>query len=333
MLSTPAISVVLPVYNGLPYLRAAVESVLTQSFRDFELIVINDGSSDGSAELLAAFDDPRLRLSHQENRGLAATLNIGIAQARGHYIARQDQDDICLPGRFEKQVTFLDSHPHVGLLGTAAEIWVASERTARTLCHPAESDALRFGLLFNNYFVHSSVMLRRAVFDSVGGYAEDSARQPPEDYELWSRVARQFEVANLPDTLLAYREVPNSMSRTGNRPFLRNLVRISAENIAFACNLAADDPRVAGLAALLHDSYEDLPAGLELAQMQNLLDTAARSITGQTRPPSAAFGRVVQQTRRDLRYRFLNHRSGGMLGKLTRSRLGLAAKKWLRGGA
>lgn len=323
----------MPVYNGLPYLRAAVQSVLNQSYRDFELIVINDGSSDGSAELLESLDDPRIRLSHQANRGLAATLNIGIAQARGTYIARQDQDDICLPGRFEKQVAFLDSHPSVGLLGTAAEIWVGSEKTDRTLRHAAESDALKFGLLFNNYFVHSSVMLRRTVFERVGNYSEDRGRQPPEDYELWSRVARQFDVANLPDTLLAYREVPNSMSRTGSRPFLRNLIRISAENIAFACSLQPDDPRVLGLSALLHDSDDELPAGLRLAQLRSLLASAARNIAGQTAPPSAAFTRAVQQTRRDLRYRFVNHKSGGMLGKVARSRLGLFAKKWLRGTA
>lgn len=328
--SSPVLSVILPVYNGLPYLRQAIESLLTQSFGDFELIVINDGSSDGSQELLETFDDPRLRIVRQKNRGLAATLNVGIAQAKGRYVARQDQDDICLPGRFEKQVNFLEANARVMLLGTAAEIWRGDGRTERVMRHAVDGQVLKFGLLFNNYFIHSSVMLRRSVFDRVGGYSEDRARQPPEDYELWSRISREFDVANLPDVLMAYREVPNSMSRTGDRPFVKNLVQICAENVAFSCGSPVDSAEILGLANLLHGRYDAVPKGVQLAKMEKLIEAAALGVGLKTGGISPALELAKVQKIRETRYRFADYRTGGLLGLAVRSPVGIAARKLLR---
>lgn len=332
-LEKPAVSVILPVYNGLPYLRQAIETVLTQSFHDFELIVINDGSNDGSQALLETFDDPRMKVVKQKNRGLAATLNVGIAQANGRYVARQDQDDICLPGRLEKQVAFLEAHPAVMLLGSAAEIWEKEQRTNRIMRHPVDSQALKFALLFNNYFIHSSVMLRRSVFDHIGGYSEDKARQPPEDYELWSRIAREFDVANLPDVLLAYREVPNSMSRTGDRPFVKNLVQICAENVAFACGVPVNSPEVLGLANLLHGRYDSVPKGVQLSQMEKLIEAAALGVGLKAGGVSPALELARQQKLRETRYLFADYRTGGLLGLAVRSPVGVAARKLLRSAA
>src|SRR4051812_15533497 len=118
----PKISVLLPVYNAEPYLKEAIDSVLQQTFADFELIIINDGSKDRSADIIKSYTDKRILFIDQENIGLSATLNKGIALARGEYIARQDNDDISRPERFRKQVTYLDAHPRTMLLGTAAEI-------------------------------------------------------------------------------------------------------------------------------------------------------------------------------------------------------------------
>lgn len=329
-MNSSILSVILPVYNGLPYLRQAIESVLTQSFGDFELIVINDGSSDGSRQLLETFDDPRMRIIQQRNRGLAATLNIGIAQARGRYLARQDQDDICLPGRFEKQIAFLEANSSVMLLGTAAEIWHGDSRTQRVMRHAADSPALKFGLLFNNYFVHSSVMLRRSVFEHVGGYSEDKMRQPPEDYELWSRIAREFNVANLAEILLAYREVPNSMSRSGNRPFVKNLVQICAENIAFTCGVPVNSPEVFALANLLHGQYDAVPDGTQLSRMEKLIEMAALAIGLKAASASPALARAKLQKIRETRYLFADYCTGGLLGRAVRSPVGVAARKLLR---
>lgn len=327
--SSPVLSVVLPVYNGLPYLRQAVESVLTQSFGNFELIVINDGSSDGSQELLETFDDPRLRIVQQVNKGLSSTLNVGIAQARGRYIARQDQDDVCLPARFEKQVAFLEANPGVGLVGTAAEIWVGGTKTDRMLHHPSEAGVLAFSLLFNNYVVHSSVMLRRSVLQSVGGYSEDKTRQPPEDYELWSRISKQFDVTNLPEVLHAYRELPNSMSRTGHRPFLGNLVKLCAENIAFATATSADSLTVVALANLLHDNYTGIPAGVTLAKLQGLVASAADNVSKRYPASRLAIDVAKQQKIREMRLRFIDYTSGGLFTKLSRSKVSVVTKRLL----
>jgi len=119
----PVISVLLPIYNGAPYLVEAIDSVLNQTWKDFELIVINDGSTDDSAAIVHGYDDPRIRYYEHENIGLAATLNRGIDLAVGEFIARQDQDDISKPERFARQIVYLTAHPECVLIGTWAEIW------------------------------------------------------------------------------------------------------------------------------------------------------------------------------------------------------------------
>lgn len=232
--NAPTVSVVLSVRNGGSDLPQAIETILNQSFTDLELIVINNGSTDGTGEFLDQISDPRVRVYHQEDKGLAAALNRGISLARGRYVARQDHDDWALPTRIAQQVAFLDAKPDHALVGTRAEIWIGNRPTGRFHDHPTEDADLRFALLFSNYFVHSSVMMRKSALDEVGSYTTDRSRQPPEDYELWSRIARRFRVANLPERLTIYREVPTSMSREGSNPFQEKLILISAENIAAA---------------------------------------------------------------------------------------------------
>ena len=209
--------------NGGYDLPQALESILTQSFTDFELIAIDDGSTDETGAYLDSIPDRRVRVIHQESAGLAASLNRGIELARGHYIARQDHDDLADPSRMAKQVAFLRAHPEYALIGTCAEIWAGDTPSGRFHDHPTEDQILRFDLLFNNPFVHSSVMIRKSALDRVGVYTTDPARQPPEDYELWSRIARHYRVANLAERLTVYREVPTSMSRDGPDPFSRKV--------------------------------------------------------------------------------------------------------------
>jgi glycosyltransferase involved in cell wall biosynthesis len=232
--------------------RQAINSVLAQSFSDFELIAIDDGSRDGSAAIVEAYSDPRIVFVRQENTGLSTTLNRGIALARGRYIARQDHDDVSLPDRLMKQVEFLDAHPDTAMVGTWAEIVDTSARDRRFHRHPCDPATLRFELLFDNPFVHSSVMLRKSALDEVGHYSTDPARQPPEDYELWSRIARRYPVANIPEVLQRYREVAGSMSRTGDSPFAAHVVAISAENLAHALRQPPAAREVRDLADLMH---------------------------------------------------------------------------------
>lgn len=227
----PRVSVVIPVYNGAKWLGEALTSVYAQDMSEMEVIVLDDGSSDNSSDVVAQFHDPRCVSVRHANRGLAATLNRGIAMAKGRYVAREDQDDLLLPGRLSKQAAFLDEHSDVAMVGTWAHIYEAEHPSERFHRHPSSNEALQLALLFDNPFVHASVMIRADVLREVGGYSEDKERQPPEDYELWSRIAHRYRVANLPEVLTVYREFPTSMSRTGVSPFTARVVRISAENL------------------------------------------------------------------------------------------------------
>jgi glycosyltransferase involved in cell wall biosynthesis len=246
------VSVILPVYNGLPYLGDALDSILVQSFQGFELIVINDGSTDNSDEIIRNINDPRVHYVNQSNKGLAATLNNGIQIARGIFIARLDQDDLMLQSRLDKQVEYLESHPDCAMVGTWSEILVGNSPTDRGHKHPTSHETLQLELLFDNPFVHSSVMIRADVLRDLGGYSEDKSRQPPEDYELWSRISRKYRVANIPEVLTVYREVEGSMSRTGDNPFLANVIQISAENLAGILGSKFSDAECYSLASTYH---------------------------------------------------------------------------------
>jgi hypothetical protein len=280
MSSNPTVSVVLSVRNGGTDLPQALDTILKQSFGDFELIAINNGSTDGTRECLDQIVDPRVRVYHQEDMGLAAALNRGISLARGRYIARQDHDDLADPSRIAKQVAFLDAHPDHALVGTRAQIWVGDAPSGRFHDHPTEDDILRFDLLLNNPFVHSSVMIRKTALDRVGGYTSDPARQPPEDYELWSRIARRYRVANLGERLTVYREVPSSMSRAGANPFLEKLVIISSENLAYAVESASPLQVHVDIAALIHGAQARVSPMPDLRGMCAVIAEAGRRIGG-----------------------------------------------------
>jgi glycosyltransferase involved in cell wall biosynthesis len=277
----PFVSVVLPVYNCPQYVGEAIQSILDQSFTDFELIVIDDGSTDSTPTVLRRYTDPRIRCTRQENRGLAATLNRGIELARGRYIARQDQDDISLPERIRKQVAYLDAHPMCALVGVWAEIWRESNKTDRAHRHPSDNSTLKFELLFNNPFVHSSVMLRKSALDHLGAYSTDPGRQPPEDYELWSRIAREYEVGNIPEMLHIYRETGGSMSRVGPSPFLDHLVTLCAENVAWAAGTDFTNPDVINLAALVHCAEHRLIGRPNFKAMRGILRLAIARVSGE----------------------------------------------------
>lgn len=312
----PKLSVILPVYNGQEYLLEAIESILSQGFSDFELIIINDGSTDHSATIIEKLEDPRIKFFQQSNKGLAATLNRGISLAKGEYIVRQDQDDISFQSRFQKQVEFLDTNLEVGMVGTAAEIWVGNERTNRFLKHPTDNAVIKFAMLFDNPFVHSSVMLRRSVFEKVGNYSEDFLRQPPEDYELWSRVMREYKLANLPDVLVAYREVHGSMSRTGINPFLTNLIKINTENLAWASGCSLDSSEVVALSKLHRGVYDKISSETSFSKMKTMLNQAALHIAEQEHTVPQQVDILLRQSVNRLRYHYFNYRSGGLLEKL-----------------
>jgi glycosyltransferase involved in cell wall biosynthesis len=198
------LSVVIAVYNGETRLSATIECLRRQTFLDYELIVIDDGSTDHTWDYLSGLEIPRFR-AHRNiaNRGQTAALNQGLALAQGRYVARHDDEDISDPKRLEKQVAFLDGHPEVALVGTQV-VWIdASGELVWQFEYPTEHQAIRERLKEKNSFAHGSVMIRREALDQVGGYRE--AFRLAQDYDLWLRLAEQHQVANLPETLYKMR--------------------------------------------------------------------------------------------------------------------------------
>lgn len=207
----PMITVLMSVYNGERFLRESIESILTQTFRDFEFLIINDGSTDKTREIILSYSDPRIRLiDNERNLGLTASLNLGLALATGQLIARQDADDISEPQRLAKQVAFLNVHPEVVLLGTCSNTIDASGQVLYMSTVPYDCDDIRWSDLFFCPFIHSSVIFRKdIVLSQIGPYNE--AYHVAQDHELWSRIVSRFPVANLREPLVRYRLHPLSM--------------------------------------------------------------------------------------------------------------------------
>lgn len=200
--SPPLVTVLMPVFNAAPYIEEAVESILQQTCNDFEFLIIDDGSTDNSAELVATCDSRIRMVRNQANRGLVRTLNDGIAQARGKYIARMDADDISLPHRLARQVSFMEQFPEVGVCGAWLEAFDGKTRTVWS--PPLEHDDIRCTLLFESVIYHPTVMIRKELLDARGlHYATDFPHA--EDYELWSRMSSCCRLANLGEVLLRYR--------------------------------------------------------------------------------------------------------------------------------
>jgi len=210
-MSGPLISVVMANYNGGSYLPLAVESILAQSCGDFELIIIDDCSTDDSRAYLRSLDDPRVRLlENQQNRGQTASLNIGLEAATGRYMARMDADDICEPTRFERQLQFLESRQDIAISGTQARFIDDKGSDCGVSHHPNDPDSVwAYGFL-QNPFLHPSVFLRIELVRDEGVRFDESVVN--QDFELWSRLLPTHRGANLPERLIRYRVHADSMT-------------------------------------------------------------------------------------------------------------------------
>ncbi|SEH57646.1 Glycosyl transferase family 2 [Paenimyroides aquimaris] len=218
------LSVILPVYNAEKFVAKAIQSVLNQTYKDFELIVINDGSKDNSLKIIQSFTDERIRLIDQENQGLAKTLNIGLELAQGNYIARMDADDICLKHRFQEQMTYLKKHPDIGLLGTAVEIIDENDKHLSYHAPYIGHDKLvQFMNQKGNPFKHPTVMFKREIALRCGGFNEHIGKYF-EDYFLWNLIAEKAKIDNLPKVLLKYRISSGSIMSTLKNKELDQLV-------------------------------------------------------------------------------------------------------------
>lgn len=205
MVDRPRVSVVMAVYNGAAYVHQAIESILGQTYADFELVLVEDGSTDETPQLLRQYNDRRILLvENNRNLGLTKSLNRGIGASHGEFIARQDADDFSFPNRLACQVAFLDSHPTVGLVGSAT-LWIDAQGGVLQERHPLTNPAAIQQMLLSAIpFRHGTFMFRRACLQELdGGYNE--AFLVAQDCELLLRVSEHWDVANVPEILYAYR--------------------------------------------------------------------------------------------------------------------------------
>jgi len=213
MNDAPTISVLMAVYNGQEYLRAAIDSILTQTFTDFEFIIIDDGSTDQSLSILKEYqaNDKRIKLVSRPNKGLTKSLNEGIALAKGLYIARMDSDDVALPERFAVQSKFMQANPDVACVGGQYELIDDAGRYLTTMSVPLDDKKLQ-ELALDGYtsICHPCAMMLRSSVEKAGGYCEDFLTT--QDLDLWLRLGEIGKLANVPETILKYRLHPESVS-------------------------------------------------------------------------------------------------------------------------
>jgi len=211
------ITVLMPVYNGEAYIREAIESILNQTFKDFEFLVIDDGSTDKSADIIKSYKDNRIRFVRNEtNLGLIKTLNKGIDMANGEYIARMDDDDISLPKRLGKQRDFMQKNPEIGIVGSWIKlIGEQGRQGGRVIKYLSNPEEIKANLLFLTSLIHPSIMMRKNLIKENNLYY-NSGYKHAEDYELWVRASKYFPISNIKEVLLLHRKYRKSVSETNS---------------------------------------------------------------------------------------------------------------------
>jgi glycosyltransferase involved in cell wall biosynthesis len=202
----PSLSVVMSVYNADRYLRRTIESILAQTFEDYELIIINDGSTDKSEQVIKGFTDPRIRLISRQNKGIVYSANQGVKEARADFIARHDADDISLPQRFERQMAIIRSDPKLGLIGSNYIIIDTKDKEldrTNVFTHP---DDLKLAMVTCSQHANGSTIMRKQAIERAGMYKEGRV----EDYDLFTRISRDYKVANVIEPLYKWRRSQDS---------------------------------------------------------------------------------------------------------------------------
>lgn len=271
--NTPTVSVVMGVYNGERYLREAVESVLGQTFGDFEFIIIDDGSSDRTAGVLREYSDPRMRtIANERNEGLTRCLIKGCELARGKYIARMDADDISYPERFAKQVEFLDEHPDYAVVGTRCRLLdnMGTTRGASDYCTTDEE--IRQDIRRRSPFAHGATMFRREYINDCGGYREPF--RYAQDYDLWLRTLEKYNGANLSDALYGLRYHRDSL--TLQKLFLQSSFCELAREFARERAERGSDPLMRGETESVRRRIESWSKNGVLKNMRIRSDSAAQ---------------------------------------------------------
>lgn len=230
---TPKISVIMAVYNGEKYLRESIESILNQTYKDFEFIIVDDGSTDQTGELLKEHqrNDPRVKIiTNSQNIGLTKSLNKAIRIAKGRYIARQDGDDVSLSQRLEKQIEFLKKNPEIKILGTFAYGINQKGELLRKEIPPVSPQKVKKNHIKRNSFIHTSIIIEKETLNKVGLYYNERFKTS-QDYELWFRVLKIAQGANLPLFLVKKRYLPEMISLKKEKIQLKNTLFLQKQMI------------------------------------------------------------------------------------------------------
>lgn len=265
------ITVLLPVFNGEDYLQEALDSILGQTYGEFLLYVCNDGSSDGTKEILDRCDDPRLHVFEQENTGIVSSLNRMMQSAQTEFVVRHDADDISHSERFARQIEYLDAHPEVGLLGSyACKICAQGEEMGCITPHLKHEEIVS-NLPNYNQFVHGSVMMRRQDCRRAGGYS--SIFTHGEDYELWFRLTRVTRAANLPEKLYSYRvhDAQIQAREAVKQQRIRNFVSSFSMSEAYDIMMDADRNAEIRSLKLVNDVLPEQGVSLLVPDQESLL--------------------------------------------------------------
>lgn len=258
----------MPVYNAAPFLNQAIDSILSQTFENFDLLIINDGSTDKSVEIIESYSDNRIRIIHnRENMGLIASLNLGMEQIKTKYIARADADDVCLPARLENQVGYMDAHPNVGICGTWFENF---DKNGLQLGARYANDNLHIKLkhLYQIHVSHGTAIFRNSVIkDNNLKFNPEFAHA--EDYDFFDRMGQVCELANLPKVLYQVRQHEQSVSKTFSTTQQENSERVKAR-IFQRMGITVNSTELELYRTLQHQSYYELRQNAE--QLLSLLN-------------------------------------------------------------
>ena len=258
MTTAPLVTVLMPVYNAAEFLREAIESILQQSFTHFEFIIINDGSTDNSEQIILSFSDPRISyIKNETNLKLIATLNKGFELAKGKYIARMDADDVSLVNRLGKQVQFMEANPDTVMAGS----WFESiGGVSKVVKYESDLNLIRFKMLYQTQFCHPTVIIRKSVVEQL-----DVLFYPvylhAEDYDLFSRIAYKYQVSNIPEVLLQYRVHAANVSVLYKNIQVDNSLKIIVSNFkAIGVDVSKEDAAL--FIKLVYQNYHDVISGI-----------------------------------------------------------------------
>ena len=259
-----AITVLMPVYNASNYLNEAIESILNQSFIDFEFLIINDGSTDQSEEIIMSYKDARIRyIKKEENQRLIATLNEGFKLAKGKYIVRMDADDISLPKRLEKQFRFMEGNSQIVLSGSWCESFGDNRGISK---YQTNHDAIKFKMMYQCHIVHPTIIIRKSILDTINPKFDPNFIHA-EDYELFVRIGENHLLANIPEVLLKYRVHSKSISNTYTEIQLKNSAEIRTrifKNLGFSISKELLDDYI----KLNYQDYKNInSSGIQIKNM------------------------------------------------------------------